>query len=120
MALILVVDDSLTTRRFVCKLLKAEGHKTMEAVDGRDALVMAAKHSPDCIVLDLIMPGFGGLDVLKALRDHSSKIPVVVLTADIQDVVREECLELGAAAFINKPMMKREMHDAIRKALDLE
>ncbi len=120
MALILVVDDSLTTRTAVCKVLKADGHETIEAADGKRALDMAATQKLDCIVLDLIMPDLGGLEVLKALREQGSKVPVVVLTADIQDVVREECLELGATDFINKPLMEREMGGAVKTALSLK
>lgn len=120
MALILIADDSLTTREAISKLLKSQGHETMEAVDGSEALKMVGTHGPDCIVLDLIMPVLGGVEVLKALRDQVSKIPVVVLTADIQDVVQEECKELGAVAYVNKPMIQSELCDAIKKAVSLK
>ncbi len=117
MASILVVDDSLTTRAAVCKVLKAEGHEPIEAADGKVALDMAATQKLDCIVLDLIMPDLGGVEVLKALREQGSKVPVVVLTADIQDMAREECLELGASAFINKPLIQSELGGAVKTAL---
>ncbi len=120
MALILIADDSLTTREAISKLLKSQGHETMEAVDGSEALKMVGTHGPDCIVLDLIMPVLGGLEVLKVLHDQGSKIPVVVLTADIQDVVQEECMELGAVAYVNKPMIQSELCDAIKKAVSLK
>ena len=117
MALILIVDDSVTTRGAVRKVLKGTGHETIEAADGNEALKMAASQEPDCMVLDLIMPGLDGLGVLKALREKGSKIPVVVLTADIQETMREECLELGAVAFVNKPMISQEISDVITTAL---
>ena len=117
MALILIVDDSLTMRRAIRKIVKAEGHDTLEAPDGREGLEIAATHTPDCILLDLIMPEVDGLEVLKALRERGSKIPVIVLTADIQEIVRKECLELGATAFINKPLIGIKLLDTIQKAL---
>ena len=117
MALILIVDDSSTMRKAIRKIVKAEGHDTLEAPDGREGLEIAATHAPDCILLDLIMPEVDGLEVLKALRERGSKIPVVVLTADIQEIVRKECLELGATAFINKPLIGNKLLDTIQKAL---
>ncbi len=120
MALILIIDDSLTTRNAVARLLKKDGHEILEAADGRVGLELAAAHRPDGIVLDLIMPEIGGLEVLKALRDKGSKIPVVVLSADIQEIVREDCLELGAKAFVNKPMIKDELRETVKNVLDLK
>ena len=117
MALILIVDDSSTMRKAIAKVVKAEGYNTLEAADGREGLEIAATHAPDCILLDLIMPEVDGLEVLKALRERGSKIPVVVLTADIQEIVRKECLELGATAFINKPLIGNKLLDTIQKAL---
>ncbi|OEU67750.1 MAG: hypothetical protein BA863_12825 [Desulfovibrio sp. S3730MH75] len=120
MALILVVDDSSTMRKAITKVLKEGGHNTLEGADGRKGLEIAAIHAPDCILLDLIMPEVDGLGVLKTLREQGSKIPVIVLTADIQEIVRKECLELGATAFINKPMIGPELLKTIRKVLGLK
>lgn len=120
MALILIVDDSSTTRKAILQIVKADGHEALTATNGREALEIIAATPPDCILLDLIMPEIDGLEVLKALRERRSKIPVIVLTADIQEIVRQECLELGATEFINKPLIKKELFDKIRKALGLE
>ncbi len=117
MALILIIDDSSITRKAIRKVVKAAGYEAIEAADGKEGLVATAQ-KPDCIVLDLIMPVVGGIEVLKALRNRKSKIPVIVLSADIQEIVREECLELGAKAFINKPMIRHDLNDAIKKVLD--
>jgi len=120
MALILIVDDSSTMRKAIAKVLKEDGHNTLAVADGRKGLEFAAIHAPDCILLDLIMPEVDGLGVLKALREQGSKIPVIVLTADIQEIVRKECLDLGATAFINKPMIGPELLKTIRKVLGLK
>lgn len=118
MALILIIDDSYTARRTIGKTLKNEGYETMEAANGREGLEVAAANKPDCILLDLIMPEVDGFEVLRSLRALGSETPVIVLTADIQKIVREECLDLGATAFINKPPTRNELSNTIRKALD--
>lgn len=120
MALILIIDDSSTTRKAILQIVKADGYEALTAVNGREGLEIIAATPPDCIILDLIMPDVDGFEVLKALREQRSKIPVIVLTADIQKIVRQECLELGAADFINKPMIKKELSDKIRKSLGFE
>ncbi len=120
MALILTIDDSSTTRMAIRKIVKAEGHDVMEATNGREGLEIVANHTPDCIVLDLIMPEVEGMEVLKVLYERGSKIPVIILTADIQEIVREECLEMGATAFISKPMKVEELINEIRRILDFK
>jgi CheY-like chemotaxis protein len=117
MALFLVVDDSAIIRKGVRNILVAEGYETIEAENGNEALKMVENHTPDCIILDLIMSEMGGIEVLKALSKKKSKTPVIILTADIQDVVREECLELGAVAFLNKPPLNEEILGAINIAI---
>ncbi len=117
MALFLVVDDSAIIRKGVRNILVAEGYETIEAENGNEALKMVEDHTPDCIILDLIMSEMGGIEVLKALSKKKSKTPVIILTADIQDVVREECLELGAVAFLNKPPLNEEILGAINIAI---
>ena len=102
MAQVLIFDDSAFMRAKIYKALQEDGHGLLEADNGMKVLHMVLSHSPDCIVLDLIMPNMDGLKVLKALQDQESKIPVIVLTADIQESVRRECTDLGARAFITK------------------
>jgi CheY-like chemotaxis protein len=101
-------------------VLKAEGYDILEAESGYECFQIIREHSPDCIVLDLILPELDGLKVLKALNDQQSGIPVVVVTADIQETVREQCLELGAKAFINKPPKEDELRITVKNMLDLK
>ncbi len=117
MALILIIDDSPSTRKAIRKVVKDAGYDSIEAADGKEGLIATAQ-KPDCILLDLIMPEVDGIEVLKALRNQNSEIPVIVLSADIQEIVREECLELGAKAFINKPMLRHDLHDTIKRVLE--
>ncbi|MGD1074827.1 MAG: response regulator [Thermodesulfovibrionales bacterium] len=89
----------------------------LEADNGITALQMVFSHSPDYIVLDLVMPDMDGLKVLKSLRDRGSTIPVIVLTADIQESVRRECIDLGARAFITKPLKNEEIRNVVKEIL---
>lgn len=117
MTSILVVEDSWLTRRVICKILRAEGYETWEASSGPEALEMLSTQIPDCMLLDLLMPEMEGREVLQALRDRGIKVPVIVITADIQSTTREECMELGAIAVIHKMPNSDELTGWIKKAL---
>jgi len=109
MAHILVTDDSNFLRRRTCTILKAAGHDTVEASNGNACMEAIAEHTPDAMFLDLVMPEMNGFEVLKALNEADYHFPVIVLTADIQATVKEECLQLGAAGFINKPPQQQQV-----------
>jgi len=118
MGKILIVEDSWVTRRIIVGILKTDGHELLEAGGGKEGLEMAEKHMPDCILLDLLMPEMDGFDVLEALGEKDLKIPVIVLTANIQKTAREKCLQLGAFAFTNKPTEEDELRSLVHKAID--
>ena len=103
MAKILVVDDSLLQRLKLKKLFLSEGYEVSEANSGEKCLEILEKEDFDAISLDLLMPGIGGLGVLKELQSKTNAPPAVVLSADIQATVAKECTELGASGFLNKP-----------------
>ena len=117
MGRILVVDDSWFQRKQIAKILKAHGHGMIEAVDGKDAVDKALEEKPDCMLLDLLMPEMDGIQVLEYLRKEESDIPVIVLSADIQDTTRAKCFELGVADFINKPVNEESLRDALANVL---
>lgn len=114
---ILVTDDSQLTRRILRAILMAQGHEVLEAPSGSIALEMIAAENPDCVFLDLLMPDMDGFEVLNILSERGIRIPVVVLTADIQETVREKCIKMGAVYFLNKPPKEEELSAAIRTAL---
>lgn len=120
MPLILIVEDAQFTRNIIVKFLKKEGYAIIEASNGREGLQAIRDRAPDCILLDLLMPDLNGLQVLEALQAEGSAIPVIVLTADIQQTTRQQCLDLGALLVINKPPNRDELLAAIQKALDLK
>ncbi len=117
MARILVVDDSAYQRNKVRRATNTTEYELCEASNGRDGLDMVTTYAPDCILLDLIMPEMDGIEVLQILRDRGENVPVIVLTADIQESTRQQCLELGAVTFINKPLKENEILDAINQTI---
>jgi chemotaxis protein CheC len=119
-ASILVIDDSAFMRSRIREAVKNDGHRVMEAGDGVSGLQMAYRHKPDCIILDLIMPEMDGFRLLKTLHDRGSRIPVIVVTADIQISVQKECLALGASALINKPPEQKELLKTLREVLSTQ
>ncbi len=117
MPTILVVDDSGFQRTFLSKTLKNGGYDVLEAANGEQALEVAAAARPDCILTDLIMPDMRGLVLLETLQNQGSEIPVVVLTADIQERVEARCLELGAARVLHKPVKPARLIETLAGVL---
>ena len=116
---ILVVDDSGLARRSVRRILEGAGYEVIEAEDGMSALEQYFVRKPAVVVLDLVMKGMYGLDVLTKLREIDGGARVIVLSADIQTSSRDLVETGGAHAFINKPVQPAELlaaiDDAIRK-----
>jgi CheY-like chemotaxis protein len=118
MATILVVDDSAFARANICAILQEAGYKTLEAGDGLQGLEMAVKAQPDGIFSDLLMPNMDGIAFVSALRERQISLPVVVLTADIQEARRQQCLDLGVKHFLQKPPRKAELLQAAEEMLN--
>lgn len=108
-AKILVVDDSALARRLMRQVLEELGHSVEEAADGAQALERYVLNRHDLVLLDMVMHGMYGLEVLKKLRELNPLVPVIIATADIQKSTREQVKEAGAAAMINKPLRKEEL-----------
>ena len=114
---IVIIDDSNFQRKIITKFVKAEGHETFEGANGKIGLELIATHKPDTILCDLVMPEVDGFEVLRTLQEQGSKIPVIILTADIQAPVREQCMQLGARKFLNKPFNQSQMREALEEIL---
>ncbi|GAA4880668.1 response regulator transcription factor [Kitasatospora terrestris] len=110
-ARILVVDDDPTVAEVVAGYLTRAGHRVERAADGRQALALADAHRPDLLVLDLMLPGIDGLEVLRRLRgaDRGPDVPVVMLTAKGDEADRILGLEVGADDYVTKPFSPREL-----------
>ena len=114
---VMIVDDSLLMRKFISMALSGEGYELSEAAGGTEALELVSLSPPDCMVLDLLMPGMKGTDVLATLKTHNVGFPVIVITADIQQSTRETCMALGAYRVLNKPPGGEELCSTIREAM---
>jgi two-component system chemotaxis response regulator CheY len=114
---VLVVDDSALARRSLRQILENAGCEVIEAEDGLSALEQYYLERPDVVLLDLVMRGMYGLDVLHKLRELDADARVVVVTADIQSSSHELAEQAGARAFINKPFDRTEILGALDAAL---
>jgi two-component system, chemotaxis family, chemotaxis protein CheY len=103
-AKVLLVDDSALARRSTRRILESAGYGVVEAEDGMSALERYFVEKPDAVVLDLVMKGMYGLDVLARLRELDPAARVIVLSADIQSSSRDLVAGGGAAGFLNKPV----------------
>lgn len=114
MAKVLVVDDSWVARLGMSRLLVSLGHEVIEAADGTRALDMIAETAPEAVFLDLLMPGLDGFGVLQALEDRESRVPVFVLSADIQETTLSRCRDLGARGCLPKPPSRELVESSLR------
>jgi two-component system, OmpR family, KDP operon response regulator KdpE len=113
---VLVVDDEPPIVRAVAANLRARGFEALTASSGEAALAAVEAHQPDCVVLDLGLPGIGGLEVLRRLRTWT-EVPVVVLTAMDGEREKVAALDLGADDYVTKPFGVAELMARIRVAL---
>jgi two-component system OmpR family response regulator len=111
---ILVVEDYVPLRRAVAKALREEGYSVDEAENGGEALACAAGDGHDVVLLDLMLPGIDGLEVLQRLRSNASRAQVLILTA--RDAVgdRVRGLDLGADDYLAKPFAMEELLARVR------
>ena len=114
---VLVVDDSGLARRISRQILERAGFVVSEAEDGMAALERYALDRPDIVLLDLVMRGMYGLDVLVKLRQLDPGARVVVVSADIQTPSRDSAAASGAIAFVNKPIDETELLAVVTAAL---
>ncbi len=116
LASILVVEDEETLAESLRYNLAREGYEVTVVGDGRKAVDEHRREGADLVVLDLMLPGLGGLDVLKHIR-ASSEVPVVVVTAKDTEADVVAGLELGADDYVTKPFSMRELVSRVRAAL---
>ena len=114
MSRVLITDDSLLQRRTLSAIVTDAGHEIDTACNGQEAIEKIQVNPPDCLLLDMLMPIMDGVAVLEQLESQGIKLPVIVLTADVQEWLKDRCMELGAHTFLNKPVKQ----DLLRQALE--
>jgi DNA-binding response OmpR family regulator len=119
---VLVVDDEPTIAEVVSRYLERAGYRTRVAGDGLEAIEAAATQRPDLVVLDLMLPGLDGLEVMRRLRDRNTdRLPVILLTAKGEESDRVIGLRLGADDYVVKPFSPAELVarvDAVLRRID--
>lgn len=114
---VLLVDDEAHVRLYVRTVVTSLGFEVIaEAGDGWQALELFAQHAPDLILLDLNMPVMDGVTTLKALRQKSEQVAIVMLTSLASLEVVEECLDLGADYHLRKDLPVSELRQELLEA----
>lgn len=103
---VLIVDDELLIRKTLQKVFEKKGHQAKMAVDGRDALEIWADFQPDLVILDVLMPNLGGVEVLQKIKSSDLGLlqsAIVMISAYSAGGTREDFIKLGALDFVRKP-----------------
>ena len=117
MASVLVVEDEASLNETLRFNLEREGYAVHTAADGETGLHLARTHSPDLIILDVMLPALSGTEVLRQLRSDGSDVPVLLLTARTAEIDRVQGLDLGADDYITKPFGLAELLARVRAHL---
>ena len=113
---VLVVDDEASIREVVRRYLEADGFAVVEAADGEDALLLFHERTPDVVVLDVALPVLDGIEVLRRLRAVSA-VPVIMLSARVEESDRVIGLSVGADDYVTKPFSARELTLRVKNLL---
>jgi two-component system response regulator (stage 0 sporulation protein F) len=114
---ILIVDDQTGIRLLLNEVFKKEGFLTLMAANGREALQKAEETRPDLVLLDMKMPGMGGIEILKSLKEMQEEIQVIMMTAYGELELIEESIVNGAASYFTKPFDVFAIRDAVKQLL---
>ncbi|WP_158590413.1 response regulator transcription factor [Noviherbaspirillum cavernae] len=111
------MDDEVSVRKALLRLVRAAGRDARMFATAREFLDTLPYCSYDCVVLDLHMPGMSGFDVLRDPAFVGVHIPTVIISADDDSDIREECIDAGVSDFLCKPFGDQELLDAIDTAM---
>jgi phosphate regulon transcriptional regulator PhoB len=116
---VLVIEDERDIRELVRVNLEAEGFQVLEAADGELGLALVKRERPAAVILDLMLPGLGGLEVCRRIRagEATARMPVVVLTARSAEADKVVGLEIGADDYVTKPFSPRELTARVKALL---
>jgi len=117
---ILAVDDESDVLLIVKTALQAEGYRVLTSPDGPDALKTASDENPDLVLLDVMMPGMDGFEVLEKLREQEAtcKIPVIMLTGLSERERKRSAIERGTKYYIVKPFDFQDLVSKVRLAIE--
>jgi two-component system cell cycle response regulator DivK len=117
---VLVVEDNEKNMKLFRDVLMATGYRTLEATTGEQAVVLAAEHAPDLVLMDIRLPDVDGVEALRRLRadQRTASIPVLALTAQAMQGDRERFLAAGFGGYISKPVNVVELLGTVRQHCD--
>jgi CheY-like chemotaxis protein len=116
---VLVVDDEMHIRKFVTQMVLSLGEPTvLEAANGNEAVAIYERERPDLVLLDVNMPRVDGIETLRKLKLLDPDCVVVMLTSLVNRQTVEECLHLGAVAYLRKDNPPEDMTSRLRKIVD--
>lgn len=116
-AWVLVVDDEPELLRGVCRGLKLQGYSVTEARNGEEAVQQLGRRAFDVVVSDIVMPGMGGIQLLKEIRQHDLHVPVVLMTGAPAVSTAVQALEYGAFHYLTKPVESEALDNIVQKAV---
>ncbi len=114
---VLIVDDERSIRMSLRTILSGLGFAIVEAARGEEALSLVRTAEFDCVLLDINMPGIGGIEVCRLIRRNSPRLPIVMLTVQNSEDRKVEALDAGADDYITKPFQLRELIARLRAAV---
>lgn len=117
MVTVLLIDDSAFQRKIITRILNDLGHDVITADNGHEGVERIITEKPAIVLSDLLMPGYDGTWVLGQLKERGIKVPVIMVTSDVQTTTRDLCMSLGAFDYLNKPVQKNLLQATIGKAL---
>jgi chemosensory pili system protein ChpA (sensor histidine kinase/response regulator) len=117
----MIVDDSLTVRKFTSRMLQRAGFDVVTAKDGVDALQILTEQTPDVILLDIEMPRMDGFEFTKAMKDDPkiAHIPIIMITSRTAEKHRNRAAELGVDMYLGKPYQEDDLLRNLREMLSL-
>lgn len=119
MASILLIDDDSNLLQMVKLMLERVGHQVTTSTEGERGIQMAATNKPELAIIDVMMPGLSGYDVVRRMREDraTAQIPIIILTARSQPMDKQMALEAGANAFLSKPITSYELTSRVEAVL---
>jgi len=117
-ATVFIVDDDPSIRRSLERLVRADGYRVQTFVSAREFLERADMKKPDCLVVDVRMPGQSGLDLQQVLETAGSTVPIIFITGHADGPLAEQALRAGAVELLAKPFDGEVLLDAVRRAID--
>ena len=114
---VFIIEDDDSVRRSLLRLMRSAGRNAQGFATAEEFLQFSGLAVPGCLLLDVHLPGMSGLELQELLLSEGRQVPVVFITAYVDERVRERALRAGAVAFLQKPFEEQALLDAVARAL---